>query len=187
MKRLLVLSLLAILMLPSVSCIEDMRVNPNKIFSKIGLNGNKIPRNFSSHFTEMRAHKARGSLVIITEDQEIIENVSVLEYIENRYVNMFERDIEGIKELRTDEESQPIIDAGLDMFEYAQEIYRNDFPKIAKMIDEGRPDSEIDAAIEELEITKGVELDIKYDITMDLLLPYADKKGVKYSIQHTKY
>ncbi|SFS34834.1 hypothetical protein [Sphingobacterium wenxiniae] len=93
---------------------------------------------------------------------------------------VFQQDIKSIQKLRTDEESEPIINLGLDMFRYAEEIYQTDFPRIAKMIDEGKPDEEIDTAIEELDNSKGVILDEKYAALMEQLLPYADKHGVKY-------
>lgn len=186
MKKILVLGLMTTFALAFVSC-NNFGVNPQKIFDKIGLNGNKIPSSFASQFKEMRAHKAKGSLTIIMPNNEVKKGVSALEYTESNYSKMLEPDIKGIKELKTNEETQPIIDAGLDMFQYADEIYKNDFPQIAKMIDDGKPDEEIDAAIEELDATKGVELDKKYNKTMDLLLPYAEKNGVKYKIHKSPF
>lgn len=181
MKKVLILSLLFAFLIPTVSC-NNFGVDPQKIFNKIGLNGNKIPGSFDREFNEISAHKAKGSLVIVTQNNEVKRGVSALEYVENHYSKLLEADIEGIKELKSNEETRPIIDAGLDMFQYADQIYKNDFPKIAKMIDDERPDEEINAAIEELDATKGVELDKKYGKAMELLLPYADKNGIEYKI-----
>lgn len=160
---------------------------PEKIFSAIGLNGNKIPRNFKRAFDEIRGQKKIGNLKIYNVEKKEMEAVSAQEYVKAHYVIFFDDDIEKIKALKGDAESQPIIDAGLETFQYADEIYKNDYPKIAKMIDDGIPDEEIDAAIEELDNTKGVELDKKYNKTMDLLLPYADKNGVKYKTYNTRF
>jgi|SRR5690554_12776 len=186
MKRTFIFCLMIALMASITSC-NLTGANPQKIFNKIGLNGNKIPRSFKQHFKEIRGQIANGSLTVVTKDNEVKRGVTATDYIEIMYVNMFENDIKGIKELASDSESQPIIDAGLEMFQYADEIYKNDFLRIAKMIDEGKPDEEIDAAIEELDYTKGLELDEKYNKVMDLLLPYADKNGVKYKIQKTHF
>lgn len=186
MKKLLIFSFAIICAFSVVSC-NMSGANPQKIFDKIGLNGNKMPRSFDRHFKEIRAQMTNNSLTIVTKDNEVKKGVTATEYIETMYINMFEADIQGIKDLASDAESQPIIDAGLAMFQYADEIYKNDFPRIAKMIDDGVSDEEIDAAIGELDNTKGVELDNKYAKTMDLLLPYADKNGVKYKVMNTPF
>ena len=186
MKKILLYLLLFASISSMISC-NNMGVNPEKIFSKIGLNGNKIPRSFKSHFNEIRVHIANGTLTIVTPKNEVKKGVTATEYMLNHYPNMFDEDIKSIKELATDEESKPIVDAGLEMFLYADEIYKKDFLRIAKMIDEGKPDEEIDAAIESLDNTKGLELDKKYNKAMDLLLPYADKNGVEYKVQETRF
>jgi|SRR5690554_721293 len=186
MKKILILSLMIALVASVTSC-NMTGANPQKIFNKIGLNGNKMPRSFKQHFKEIRGQIANGSLTVVTKDNEVKRGVTATEYIETMYIHMFEDDIKGIEELASDAEVQPIIDAGLEMFRYADEIYKKDFPRIAKMIDDGIPDEKIDAAIEELDNTKGVELDEKYAKTMDLLLPYADKNGVKYKTYNTRF
>ena len=77
-------------------------------------------------------------------------------------------------------EAEPIIKAGIELFEYVDEIQNKDFMMIAKMIDDGKSNEEVDAAARNLDDTKGIELDKKYTKVMDLLLPYADKNGVEY-------
>lgn len=161
--------------------------NPQKIFNKIGLNGNKIPRSFQQHFKEIRAQKAAGSLTIVTKENKVKKGITATEYIENNYIHMFEPDIQGIKELTSDKESQPIIDAGLEMFSYADVIYKTDFPRIAKMIDDGLDDQQIDEAIGDLDKTKGIDLNRKYEKAMKLLLPYADKHAVQYEVKHMPF
>jgi len=56
--------------------------------------------------------------------------------------------------------------------------------RIAKMIDEGKPDEEIDTAIKELDINKGPIVDEKFNKVYDLIIPYADKHGVDYKIMN---
>lgn len=186
MKKLLLSILLFVFATSIISC-NDNGVNPEKIFAKIGLNGNKIPRSFKTHFNEIRTHISKGTLTIVTKENKVKEGVTATEYVENNYPNMFEEDIKEIKKLASDEETKPIIDAGLKMFLYADEIYKNDFVRIAKMIDDKKTNEEIDVAIEELDATKGLELDKKYEAVMRLLLPYADKNKVEYKIMDTKF
>jgi hypothetical protein len=163
-----------------ITACDLMHDSPEKIFDTIGLNGNKIPHGFHRHFKEMRQHKANGSLRILAEDNKTMKQATCEEYIAFAYKRTFEPDIENIKNLKGTDEAKPIIAAGLAMFEFADKIYKNNFPPIAKMIDEGKTDAEVDAAIDQLESTKGEELETKYKETMNLLIPYAKEHGVKY-------
>ncbi|KAF5296004.1 hypothetical protein FQR65_LT19859 [Abscondita terminalis] len=60
------------------------------------------------------------------------------------------------KSLKSNEETASILKAALDMFQYADDIYKNDFPRIARMIDEGGSAAEIDAAIAGWKKKKGM-------------------------------
>ena len=163
-----------------VNACSTTQDSPEKIFNTVGLNVNKIPRSFERHFREIRLHKANGTLQVLAEDNSTMKAATCVVFIEYAYGKTFESDIRNIRNLSGNEDSQPVIDAGLELFEYADEIYKEDFPRIARMIDEGRAGAEIDSAIDELDMSKGVELDRKYNKVMDLLLPYADKHYVPY-------
>ncbi|MDR7212416.1 hypothetical protein [Flavobacterium piscis] len=154
--------------------------SPDSIFKLIGLNANKVPSSFGLIFKEFRLQKAKGRLQVPAADNKSRRPATCVEAVNYFYSNTFTEDIKKIKKLNKTEETKPIIEAGIELFEYAQEIHRNDFPKIAKMIDEGKSDEEIDLAAKQLDDTKGIELDKKHEKTMKLLLPYADKHGIKY-------
>jgi len=137
LKKILVYSFVAVMSL--TSCGLGEKSYPEQVFEKVALNGNKIPNGFKQHFKEIRGQLRAGSLKIVTQDNKI-KNVNASEYVENHYPHMFDKDIEAISELKPNEETRQILQDALVMFRYAQEIYRNDFPRIAKMIDEGIPD-----------------------------------------------
>ncbi|MGJ1268228.1 hypothetical protein ACR78G_13600, partial [Sphingobacterium spiritivorum] len=136
MKR--IYYILFVLSLCVVSCGLGEKSYPEIVFEKVKLNSNKIPDGFEQHFTEIRRQLKAGSLVIITPQNEV-KKVNATEYVQNRYVNMFDKDIRDIKDLKSDVETAPILKVALDMFQYADDIYKNDFPRIARMIDEGKP------------------------------------------------
>lgn len=167
-----------------VSC-NSLSTKAEMIFTTIGLNGNKVPSNFKRAFDEIRGQKRIGNLKVYSETEKKYVPATAQEYIALNYQNMFEEDIKKTKELTADDESQPIIDAGLAMFQYADEIYKNEYPIIAKMIDDGAPDEEVNGIIAELEATKGAELERLRAKTMDLLLPYANKNKVEYKTLNT--
>ena len=176
-KSTIYLLICALTILTSCDLMYD---SPEKIFETIGLNGNKIPHDFQRHFREIRQRKANGVLQIVAEDNKTMKNATCVEYMDFAYKQTFDADIENIKKLKVTDEAKPIVAAGLKTFEYADEVYKKDFPIIAKMIDDGKTDQEIDAAIDHLDETKGAELGRLYAEMMDLLIPYAEKHGVEY-------
>ncbi|PXY39604.1 hypothetical protein DMB65_16365 [Flavobacterium cheongpyeongense] len=60
-----------------------------------------------------------------------------------------------IKKIKVEKEAKPIITVTLDLFQDADEIQKTDFLIIAKMIDEGKSEEEIDIASRKLDDTKG--------------------------------
>ncbi|SFE02706.1 hypothetical protein [Flavobacterium phragmitis] len=171
--------LFLIVLITGISC-KLTNDSPDHVFNTIGLNANKIPSNFERVFKEFRQHKANGTLQLPTEDGKSMKKATCVEVVKFAYANTFKEDIRRIKNLNPTEEAEPIIKAGIELFEYVDEIQNKDFMVIAKMIDEGKSDEEIDAAAKQLDDTKGIILDEKQSKMMDLLLPYADANGVEY-------
>lgn len=169
--------LLFVVFLSSCNIFQD---SPDRIFNLIALNANKIPSSFQRHFKEIRQHKANGSLQVPAKDNKSYRPATCTEYVDYAYSKTFDKDIEDVKKIRTTDETKPIVERALVMFKYADTIYKKDFPVIAKMIDEGKSDEEIDQALYNLDDTKGVELDKMYESTMELVLPFAKKHGVEY-------
>lgn len=172
--------LFLIVLITGISC-KLTNDSPDQIFNTIGLNANKIPSSFERVFKEFRQHKANGTLQLPTEDGKSMKKATCVEVVKFAYANTFKEDIRRIKNLNSTEEAEPIIKAGIELFEYADQIQNKDFMMIARMIDEGKSDEEIDAAAKELDETKGMKLEEKYTKVMDLLLPYADANGVEYN------
>lgn len=155
--------------------------NPEKVFETIALNGNKIPYRFESHFKEIiERNKVYGLQMPTGKDNVEMRKATFSEYVNYTYTKTFDEDIKKVKELQQTDETKPIIDAALEMFTYADEIYKNDFPAIAKMLDEGKSEEEVYAAIQQLEEAKGAELQDKKEKVMSLIIPYAEKHGVEY-------
>lgn len=177
MKTKITAFLLLLILISSCKFIKD---TPNEIFQQVGLNANKIPSSFERVFKEFRQQKANGTLQLPAEDGKSMRKATCVEVVNFAYANTFKKDIERIKDLNPDRDAEEIVKSGIDLFEYADQIQSKDFIVIAKMIDDGKSDEEIDSAARNLDDTKGIELDKKHTKVMDLLLPYADKNGVEY-------
>ena len=167
------------LLLFVTSCGLNEKTYAEEVFEKVAVNANKIPNGFKRHFTEMQAQLKNGSLVIVAPDNKV-KHVTASEYVATHYVKMFDKDINAIQNLRSNSETSPILKEALQLFEYVDGIYKTDFPRIAKMIDDGNPAGDIDAAIEQLDTEKGPVVDEKFNRVHDLIMPYADKHGVAY-------
>lgn len=119
--------------------------------------------------------------MIVTQEKEV-KKVKAAEYVANHYIHMFDDDIKALIALKSDDETKPIIESALEMFRYVDEIYKTDFPRIAKTIDDGKSDEQIDAIIAELDESKDPIMDAKYNKVHDMIMPYADKHDVQYKI-----
>ena len=175
MKPLIALLSIAILF---TSCSQLTESRPEKIFTTIGLNSNTVNGDFVRIFKEIKGQGEAGRLHII-EGKEYKTTDSYQVYFKNRYSNFFDNYIENVKKLKVGKEDQKMIDKALEMFTKANEVYAKDFLPIAKMIDEKKPDAEIDAAILQLTETKGKMLENLRADVLDLSIPYAEKHGIE--------
>lgn len=181
MKKYIVYMVLFMTCLGQISC-DPNGIDSQKTFDVLGLSLNKIPYEFKSHFNEIRGQIKNGSLTYVAPDNTVKKGVTAVAFVENHYPNMLKKDIEAIKNLSVDDETRLMQAATLDVFNYTQKVYETDMLSIAKMIDEGKSDAEIDAAIQELQVTKGKIIDEKFNKAHDLIFPYADKHGIEYEI-----
>ena len=93
--------------------------SPEKVFKTVGLNSNKIPKNFKRTFDEIRAQKRNGTLHVANTDNSNKEATAEA-YVTTYYTTMLTKDIEQIEALSMGKETKPIIESGLDLFQYAQ-------------------------------------------------------------------
>ena len=160
------------------SCSQLTESRPEKVFTTIGLNSNTVNGDFVRLFKEIRGQGKAGRLHIV-EGKEYKTTDSYEVYFKNRFSNFFDNYIENVKKLKVGKEDQKMVDKALEMFTKANEVYAKDFLPIAKMIDEKKPDAEIDAAILQLTETKGKMLENLRADVLDLSIPYAEKHGIE--------
>lgn len=187
MKKITLLLFLAFSM---ISCDYFLKDNPNKVFGVIGLNSNKIPKSFAQSFKEIRLQSQNGSLKIPKKEGNNYIMVPVKnfeEYMQYYYGKTFDKDIKAVEELKDNEEVTPMKKSAIEMFRYADEIYKKDFMELAKKLDAGATWDEIDSLVLELDKTKGIELDKKREALMSMVISYADKHGVKYKMIDTPF
>src|SRR5690554_2602619 len=104
MKKILIFSLMIVFMATLNSC-NLSGTSPEKVFTTIGLNGNKIPRNFKRAFDEIRGQKKVGNLKIYSMEKKDYISATAEEYVNGYYIIMFDDDIKKIEALSTNEEN----------------------------------------------------------------------------------
>lgn len=157
--------------------------NPQKIFDVTALESNKVPASLSKHFDEMRNAHGKVGLQVVNDENNGMKTANYSEYVNFHYVSMFDKNLENLEKLKKTEETAPIIDAALDLFQTIDQIYKTDFPRIAKMLDDDFSETEIGLNINELDIKYIPVLEEKKIKLMNLILPYADKHGIEYEVK----
>lgn len=163
------------------SCDNFTKSQPKKVFAVIGLNSNTVNGNFKRLFKEAQEQAKAGHLYIYEEGKTKTTN-SFQVYFKSRYSNFFDSYIEKVNALNVEKEDQKMVDNALKMFNRADKIYSEDFLPIAKMMDEGRPNEEIDAAITQLTETKGAELEGLRENVLEYAISYAEKHNIEVKI-----
>lgn len=159
-------------------CDQFMKSSPEKVFDAVGLNSNTVNGDFVIIFKEIKGQGDARRLHLIVGKEYKTTN-SYQEYFKNRYSNFFDNYIDNLKKLRVGKEDQKMVDLALEMFTKANEVYAKDLVPIGKMMDEHQPPENIDKAIEDLTMTKGVALEDMRAGVLDLAMPYAKKHGIE--------
>jgi len=122
------------------------------------------------------------------KDTNLTPTSSFAEYLTNgqmvggKIAEYYENRIKKLKRLNPDKDAKPLVDAAIDFYGLMDDIVKNDFLRVAQMLDAGTPDKEIDEHLMELMIEKDAELSEKYNALFDLLTAYGDRHGIKYSV-----
>ncbi|MFV0303980.1 MAG: hypothetical protein ACK5IC_00675 [Moheibacter sp.] len=156
--------------------------SPDRYVGKAVLNTTLLGYQFGfPYFEHLSGLRSSGNLKIY-ENKEFRESGSFVEYLEKVSIPEIAQKYEDIKALKRTEEAGPMLDASIDLFQFALDYMRTDYKAIAQMMDEGVPNPEIERAIYEFEQAKGPVFDEKYDLVGVLGKKYADDNGVDLNI-----
>jgi hypothetical protein len=106
------------------------------------------------------------------------DTISFKENIQKYFLENVEANYKKVKALKETDETRPMIESSLALYEYVLPKYKNEFMSIAQMKDENKPKSEIDNAIAEFVNKYGEEFSKKYSAFLDIALAYAKKNNI---------
>lgn len=156
--------------------------SPDRYVGKAVLNTNLLGAQFGfPYFEHLNGLKSSGQLKIY-ENKEFHEVGSFVEYLEKVSIPEVTGKYEAIKALKRTEETGPMLDASIDLFQFALDYMKTDYKAIAQMMDKNVPYPEIERAIFEFEQAKGAVFDEKYDLVGILGKKYADDNGIDLKI-----
>lgn len=174
--------LLTVLSLSLTSCNP---VSPDKVVQRAWLNTNNITTRYSpKFFGQLRELKAKGNITIF-KDKEVTKGTAV-EYVNQMIIVPHNESLQKVEELPEKEDTKALKAASLELFRYSKEIFENDYLDIARMIDENRPDMEINTAIEDLFLRHDQEMETRLNRLDDQVIPYAEKHNIPIETVHNQ-
>lgn len=151
---------------------------PEEYFDITSLNTNLFMEFGAKDFERMQENKNANQLLAF-DDKSTFPAKSYEDHILRFKIPYINQSIEKIKDLKPTEETTPMINASLDLFNFVKRKYQTDYIKIARLLDKKAPKTEIDKAIFEMEAVSFPPFDEKYKKLWSLALPYAKKHGIE--------
>ncbi|TCN60064.1 hypothetical protein D0809_09025 [Flavobacterium circumlabens] len=151
---------------------------PEEYFDRTALNTNILMEFGARDFRTMEQNRNAGQLLAY-DDKGTFPAKSYEDHILRFKMPYLDQSIEKIKELKPTDETTPMIQASLDLFEFVKEKYKTDYLTIARLMEKKAPREEIDKALAEMEQTSFPVFDKKYKKLWDLAMPYAKKHGIE--------
>lgn len=176
MKTKIILVATALLFFVLQSC--KMENTPEEYFDITSLNTNLFMEFGARDFKRMGEAKSANQLMAYDE-RGTFPAKSYEDHILRFKIPSINQAIEKIKDLKPTEETAPMINASLDLFNYVKEKYQTDYIKIARLMDNKAPKEEIKKAVFEMETVTFATFDQKYKKLWDLALPYAKEHGIE--------
>lgn len=155
-----------------------MENTPEEYFDRSALNTNLFMEFGGKDFKTMGQNKKANQLLAF-DDKSMFQAKSYEDHVLRFKVLQINQSIEKIKDLQPTEETKPMIDASLDLFNFVKEKYETDYIKICRLMDKNASSVEIDKAIVEMESISFPVFAQKYKKLWDLALPYAKNHGIE--------
>lgn len=174
MKSNIRITLFLLIGLTFLSCDQT---SPRKYVEVTVLNTNRAAGMYRiQYINEIRTLKKKGRLTVFKGDQP--KNGTAVAYVKQRIILTNDASLEKVKVLKVTDETEDLIIASLDFFEYSKKIFESDYLEIARMLDENKPDTEIDAAVENMYRTHDWEMEKRLNRLDELAVSYAKKHNV---------
>ena len=146
-----------------------MPASPEKYFDAAALNANVVSHFGSDYFITVLGYGKRSPG---TSPYNYEQQVGFA-------IQRVERYLENVNNLISTKDTEALLDASKDLFQFTLESYRTDHLSLAKMIDRNAPEEEIVKALEALDKKSYETFLIKYNKLHDLGIQYAKDHDIQ--------
>ena len=144
---------------------------PEQYFDRAALNTNTISRFGGDYFNTYQKYIKGGGN---TADFNTCEK-----YLNNYSIAFAAHSLKKVESLTPTDETKPMIDASIDLYNFVLKSYRTDHLEIARMIDQEAPTETIEAAINKLNAKSYGTFAFKYDKLWKIAEQYAKDNGIE--------
>jgi len=144
--------------------------SPEEYFDRAALNTNTLSRFGGEYFNTYQKY--------IKQTNGVGDFNTCEKYLKNYSIAFARRDLKKVKSLAITEETKPMIDASIDLYNFVLESYQTDHIQIARMIDRQAPAEEINTAINKLNTKSYDSFALKYDKLWKIAEQYAKDNDI---------
>jgi hypothetical protein len=146
-----------------------MPASPEKYFDAAALNANAVSHFGSDYFITALGYSKRP---IATGPYNYEQQIGFA-------IQRVERYLKNVNDLISTKDTEALLDASKDLFQFTLESYRTDHLSLAKMIDRKAPEEEIGKALEALDKKSYETFLIKYNKLHDIGIQYAKDHDIQ--------
>ncbi len=150
---------------------------PQDYFDRTTLSTNAISDLGKKDFEDMKRLKEQNAMRIVVND-ESKSTEKYEEYVKTGMLFRIGRYVERINDLKPTEETEDLIKASLEVFNFVKSKYENEYIEIAKMMDNGESEDKINKKIEQFEKTNLPVFYEKMEKLTAIAIPYAESNGI---------
>lgn len=142
-----------------------------KVFDQTWLNTNHVSMYYSpKFFMELMERKEKNNFTAT--------GGTAVEYVQLTAIAAVDESLKKVESIPEKPDTKELVQSSLDVFRYADEIFKTEYLEIAAMIDAEKPSEEINAAIDKLFAMHDGEMRKRFKQLDSYAIPYAEKHDI---------
>ncbi|GAB3011920.1 hypothetical protein GCM10027051_13260 [Niabella terrae] len=134
-----------------------------------------------AYFSQLQDLKVQERLIVFKEDHRA--RVSAAEYLHYDLVVPVQEALRDLKQVRPRSDTRELIKACRLVLELGEQVFEKDYKYVARLIDAGRPQMQIDSQVVRIFERNGPRLEVRLRALKQAALPFAEDHGIE--IQRT--
>ena len=147
---------------------------PDQLFARVVLNTNLL---FGFAGSGMQRELASPSVKLVDEKTMATAPMKRAEVVQTK-LETIEANFEKVKAISSNEETKPMLDAAIALYEFVIPVYKNEYAQLAKLYDDGAPAEQIAALEKTIQEKYGARFESLYDAVGTTGKAYAAKHNI---------